>query len=49
VTVGGNGHTMAVIIDGANASQPVTVSYGAKSQTRHNSGHNMHFQFALGN
>ena len=47
VMVGGHGHSMTVVIDGGSASQPVTVSYGDKSQTRHNSGHDMHFQFAL--
>jgi len=48
VSVRGNGAVMMVVIDGANASQPVTVSYGAQSHTRSNNGHDMHFGFQLG-
>ena len=48
VTVRGNGAVMMVVVDGANASQPVTVGYGAQSYTRSNNGHDMHFGFQLG-
>jgi hypothetical protein len=48
VTERGNGAVMMVVVDGANASQPVTVSYGAQSYTRSNNGHDMHFGFQLG-
>lgn len=48
ITVRGNGAVMMVVVDGANASQPVTVSYGAQSNTRSNNGHSMHFGFQLG-
>jgi hypothetical protein len=48
VTVRGNGAVMMVVVDGANASPSVTVSYGAQAGTHSNNGHDMHFGFQLG-
>jgi hypothetical protein len=48
VKVRGNDHAMLVVVDGAQASPRLTVSYGRQSETRRNRGNDMHFEFQLG-
>ncbi len=47
VTAKGGGSKMTVMVDGAEASSPVVVSYGDVTQTHQNHGGKMKFKFDL--